>query len=83
MTSEHKRLLMILAGCPEGATTYNLTTRMEIRQKVINQLARLHLVTIYDASVWPNGRPPRIQIDRVRITQAGKLALITMQRNGL
>ena len=82
MDKEHKRLLETLAGCPDGATEHNLTTRMKFSPKTIASLARSRLVTVADASVWPNGRGERIEINRVRITQAGKYAVLTMNGTG-
>ncbi len=78
--SERKRVLTILAGCPEGATEYNLTTRLGVRQSTIRDLVGSRLVIKHDASVYANGRGPRIPVTRLRITDAGKLALLAMAK---
>jgi hypothetical protein len=85
MTSadQSKRLLAMLSGCPDGATEFTLTTLHSFPQPVIDDLARKRLISVYDASVFANGRGKRIAINRVRITDAGKLALIAMNRNEL
>jgi hypothetical protein len=82
MNTQHKRLLETLAGCPDGATEHNLISRMKFHPRVIEDLVRSRLATVSDASVWPNGRGERIQINRVRITQAGKYAVLTMNGKG-
>jgi hypothetical protein len=78
MNTQHKRVLTILAGCPDGATEHNLTTRLKVPPHVIAELASSRLVTVADASVRANGRGSLIQINRVRITDAGRLAMLTM-----
>jgi hypothetical protein len=78
MNTQHKRVLTILAGCPDGATEHNLTTRLKVSQRTIDELASSRLVTVADASVRANGRGPLIAINRVRITDAGRLAMLTM-----
>jgi len=78
VNTKHKRVLTILAGCPDGATEYNLTTRLNVPQIVIDELASSRLVTVADASVYGNGRGKRIAVNRVRITDAGRLAMLTM-----
>jgi hypothetical protein len=82
MTIERKRVLTILNGCPEGATEYNMLTRLGVHRSTIRELINSRLVTLYDASVRANGFGPRIEITRLRITPAGKLALIAMQKRG-
>jgi hypothetical protein len=62
MTTPQKRLLEILSGCPDGATKQNLD-RLKIHQRVIDELVRSRLVTVSE---------------RIRITQAGKYAMLTM-----
>jgi hypothetical protein len=79
MSIERKRVLTILNGCPEGATEYNLTTRLGVRQSTIRELVNSRLVIKHDASVYANGIGPRIEITRLRITDAGRLALLAMR----
>ena len=66
MTIDHRRLLEILAGCPDGASK-QILARHKIHPRIIDDLARSRLVTVGE---------------RIRITQAGKYAMLTMNGTG-
>jgi hypothetical protein len=67
-----RALLALLAGCPTGATEYNLVTRHKVKPVTIYNLVALGLVWPVQRKIRP---PHNYQVLWVLINDAGRKAL--------
>jgi hypothetical protein len=76
ITAEHRRVLAILAGCPDGATASCLTQLNRVAHTTIAELVGRELV---DAQVHyvatGNSNRGAISVVRLTITNAGRRAV--------
>ena len=76
LTSGHRRVLTILAGCADGATAYCLTQLNGVASHIIAELVEHELI---DARVQyvaaPDSKREAISVLRLTITNAGRAAL--------
>jgi hypothetical protein len=77
LTSEHRRVLTILAACPDGTTAYSLTQLNGVASHIIAELVEHELI---DARVQPvatgDSNRESITVVRLTITNAGRRVLV-------
>jgi molybdopterin biosynthesis enzyme len=79
LTAEHRRVLTILAGCPDGATASCLTQFNRVAHTIIAELVGRELI---DAQVQyvatSNSNRRAISVVRLRITAAGRTVITAL-----
>ena len=74
--AEHKRALRLLAGCPDGAAAYCLTTSHAVALRTLVALVQHELANTRTTDVAArSGNRPAKTITRLRITNAGRRAI--------
>ena len=73
INAEHTRALTMLAGCPDGATDYALTSLHKFTPRVLFDLIESKLASAGWHTVGTSSR--RFSVMRMHITNAGRQAI--------